>query len=77
MNPVESPTPDPNGFLTKRELAVRLKMTVRTVENWQRRGILPYMKIGKVVRFHWPEVIQHLKANYRYNRRLRLAEVPV
>ena len=56
-------------MLNKRELAVQLKMTVRTVENWQRRGILPFVKVGKVVLFHWPDVVAHLKSNFRVCRR--------
>lgn len=52
------------AMLTKRELAERLKMTVRTVENWQRRGFLPYMKVGRMVLFHWPDVLEHLKSRF-------------
>ena len=56
-------------MLTKKELSVRLKITVRTVENWQRRGLLPFVKISKVVLFYWPDVVDHLKANFRVCRR--------
>ena len=53
-------------MLTKRELAARLKTTLRTVENWQRARLLPYVKIGgKAVLFHWPEVVDFLKKNFR------------
>ena len=71
-NEQESRTPPGNPsdvMLNKRELAVQLKMTVRTVENWQRRGILPFVKVGKVVLFHWPDVVAHLKSNFRVCRR--------
>jgi excisionase family DNA binding protein len=56
-------------MLTKKELALRLKMTVRTVENWQRRGILPFVKVGKIVLFHWTDVVEHLKTHFRICRR--------
>jgi excisionase family DNA binding protein len=59
----------PDGFLNKKDLAQQLRVTVRTVENWQRRGVLPFCKIGKVVLFHWPDVRDHLKANFRICRR--------
>lgn len=75
MNPAPPADLEDSAFLDKRQLAARLNMTVRTIENWQKRGILPYIRIGKVVRFHWPEVVQQLKANYRYNRRVCLPEV--
>ena len=56
-------------MLTKKELSARLKITVRTVENWQRRGLLPFVKISKVVLFYWPDVVAHLKANFQVSRR--------
>jgi predicted site-specific integrase-resolvase len=61
---------DPHDeMLTKKELAGRLKVTIRTIENWQREGFLPYIKISSVVLFHWPEIIEHLKANFKVCRR--------
>ena len=56
-------------MLTKKELSVRLKITVRTVENWQRRGLLPFVKISKVVLFYWPDVVEHLKSNFQVCRK--------
>jgi hypothetical protein len=56
-------------MLTKKELAGKLKVTIRTIENWQREGFLPYIKISSVVLFHWPEIIGHLKANFKVCRR--------
>jgi len=45
-----------------------LGKTARTVEQWMRRGIIPYLKIGKgrraTVLFKWPDIESHLKANY-------------
>jgi hypothetical protein len=52
-------------MLTKKELAARLKVGVRTIERWQYDGSLPSFKIFNVVLFHWPEVLAHLKANFR------------
>ena len=56
-------------FVTKKELAKRLSMAVRTVENWQRNGVLPFIKARKIVLFNWPEVVAHLRANHRVCRR--------
>ena len=33
------------------------------------RGVLPYLKVGKVVLFHWPDVVDFLKGNFRVCRR--------
>ena len=52
-------------MLTKVELAAKLKVTVRTVENWQHDGFLPGVKIANVVRFHWPDVVEHLKEHFK------------
>ena len=52
-------------FVNKSEVARRLRRQVRTVDNWMRRGILPYYKIGRSVSFKWSEVEAHLRANYR------------
>jgi excisionase family DNA binding protein len=41
--------------LTKKELAVRLRVTTRTIDGWMKEGYLPYIKIGRSVRFRWTE----------------------
>ncbi len=43
-------------FINKTEVARRLKKTVRCVDNWMSRGILPYYKIGRSVAFKWSEI---------------------
>ena len=67
-NPATGPNPS-DVLLSKREVAGRLRITVRTVENWQQRGILPFVKVGKIVLFHWPDVLEHLRENFRVCRR--------
>jgi hypothetical protein len=54
--------------LTKKKLAERLHVTIRTLENWQRRGVLRYVKIGKIVLFIWGDVLESLK-EFRVSRR--------
>jgi hypothetical protein len=36
---------EPNGYLTKNEIAARLRCTPRNIENWMRRG-LPHIPFG-------------------------------
>lgn len=55
-------------MLTKEELAPRMKVSVRTIEQWQHDGHLPYLKLGQVVLFYWPEVVKHLTANFTVRR---------
>ena len=47
-------------FINKAEVAKRLRKKVRTVDNWMKRGLLPYYKIGRSVCFKWSEVESHL-----------------
>jgi excisionase family DNA binding protein len=54
---------EPEGFITKEEVAKRLKKTVRTVENWQRKGILPFVKAERSVLFRWSDVVGHLECS--------------
>jgi len=54
--------PPTTEFLKKRELAALLKVTERTLETWLREGRLPFIKVSKSVRFHWPTVLAHLNS---------------
>ena len=60
---VERATDD---LLVKREVAAKLKRSVRTVDAWMRQGKLPYIKLGKTVLFRWPDVLEKLQT-YRVN----------
>jgi hypothetical protein len=55
-----SPHPG-DELLTKQELAARLKKTPRCIEQWMRRGYLPYIKIAHTVRFKWHDVLEALE----------------
>jgi|GEM_PF-798981 len=56
------------GFISKPEVARRLGKTLRTVDNWMSRGLLPYYKIGRSVEFRWSEVQIHLAQTTRVSR---------
>ena len=64
-NPVAASEALPEGYITKEEVARRLKKTVRTVENWQRRGYIPFIKAGRSVLFNWVDVQGHLQKHFR------------
>src|SRR5689334_3253182 len=76
ISTVPVPEKPSDQMLNKKELSARLKVTVRTVENWQAEGLLPYIKISTVVLFHWPDVLEHLKTNFRVCRRGTLRPHP-
>ena len=58
--------PEADNLLTKRELACRLRVSVRTVDEWMRRGRIAYFKIGKTCRFRYSVVLDKLE-NFRVN----------
>jgi hypothetical protein len=65
----------PRGELLKKgQLAEELNISTRTVENFMRRGWIPYLKIGKSVRYCLADVLATLKARGQVNTVLR-AEV--
>jgi hypothetical protein len=51
-------------FITKEEVARRLKKTTRTVENWQRRGYIPFVKVQQSVLFRWSSVVAQLERKF-------------
>jgi len=55
-----------DGLLTKRELAAKLRVSTRTVDDWQRRGRLCHLKIGRSCRYRWADVLEKLSA-FRVN----------
>ena len=60
---VERATDD---LLVKREVAAKLKRSVRTVDSWMRQGKLPYIKLGRTVLFRWADVLARL-SEFRVN----------
>jgi excisionase family DNA binding protein len=55
-----------DGLLNKRALAAKLDISKRTVDAWMKNKRLPYVKIGKTVRFVWRDVLEKLNA-FRVN----------
>lgn len=49
-------------LLTKRELAKKLRVTEKTVENWQNAGHIKKLTIGGAVRYSWPDVVASIKS---------------
>jgi len=58
-------------LLTQEEIAALLQVTPRTVERWQQEGVLVYLRMGHVIRFYWPAVLEHLIANFAVCRGLQ------
>ena len=52
--------PDAEGYINKVEVARRMNIKLRTVDNWMRRKFIPYYKLGHTVLFRWSEIEQHI-----------------
>ena len=67
MNPLPQQNIIEDELLEKPETAKRLKISKRTLDQWMRSGQVPFLKIGKTVRFRWNDVISHLQYKCRVN----------
>jgi excisionase family DNA binding protein len=54
------------GLLRKRELAEKLAISKRTLDVWMKAGRVPFLKVGRSVRFRLPDVLQKLN-DFRVN----------
>ena len=65
-------TKTPQGELLKKaQLAEALNMSTRSIENYMARGWVPYVRIGRCVRFCLSDVLATLKARGQCNAVLR------
>ena len=55
------------NLIDKKQMAARLAVTPRTLENWMKLGYVPYIRIGRVVRYDLEEVIGTLKRRHGRN----------
>jgi excisionase family DNA binding protein len=55
-----------NVLLTKEGIARHLQIGPRTVDDWMRKGRIPFLKIGKSVRFRLSDVLEAFD-RYRVN----------
>ena len=70
QRPVAAVTPvSTEDYLTKEEVARRLRTPLRTVERWMREGILPFYRVKVSVRFRWSEIQAHWAARYQVCRK--------
>jgi len=58
-----------DSYLTKPELAARLRMQPRTIQRWMKLRIIPFIKLGDgrraTVLFKWSDVDEHLNRHFR------------
>jgi excisionase family DNA binding protein len=54
------------GLLRKRELAEKLAISKRTLDVWMQKGRIPFLKVGRSVRFRLSDVLEKLQS-FRVN----------
>lgn len=71
LAPTDQHTPICSGeYLDKSQLARRLGISIRSVDNLVRSKRVPFVRLtGKLIRFPWSEVKQHLDRTCRVNAR--------
>ena len=55
------------NLITKKELSDCIGVTCRTVESWMRMGYIPYIKIGRSVRFDSEAVYKSIRQRFGHN----------
>ena len=61
-SPAAAPTaPDPKELMTAKEVEELLRIDVKTIYSYVKRGILPYVKIQSNVRFLRPAILQWME----------------
>lgn len=51
----------PEEIINQDELCRRLDITEPTVIKWRKKGKIPFLMIGAVIRYNWPAVITALE----------------
>jgi excisionase family DNA binding protein len=64
-----------NQLLTAREVAELLRLPVSTVYELARTGRLPYLRIGRAMRFSQQDLEQHLADSCRPQPGVRRADI--
>jgi excisionase family DNA binding protein len=57
----------PGPLMSEREVALYLKVSVRTIVNWKQRGIIPYFKIGRTIRYSREQIDRALMNRHQCN----------
>ena len=53
----------PTEIIDRKELCKRLAITEPTAIRWERKGKIPYFRIGSNIRYNWQSVINTLEKN--------------
>ena len=57
----------PRTLMSEREVAVYLRASVRTIINWRQRGLIPYFRIGRSIRYSRAQIDHTLMDRHQCN----------
>jgi excisionase family DNA binding protein len=58
---------NPGPLMSEREVAVYLKVSARTIVDWRQRGIIPYFRIGRSIRYFPQQLARALLERHQRN----------
>jgi excisionase family DNA binding protein len=61
------------ALIDRRQMAEAAGVSKRTIDTWREMGIIPFLKIGGVIRFDRDQVIASLREHYEVRLKTREA----
>jgi len=56
-----------SSLMSEREVALYLKASARTIINWRQRGLIPYFRIGRSIRYSRNQIDRALLERHQRN----------
>jgi excisionase family DNA binding protein len=66
---MEEPAIEIESWKSKKQMAAHFNVSTRTIDEWMRKGYLPYFRIGRQVRFKKSDVDEAMNRNFKINGR--------
>ncbi len=57
----------PGPLMSEREVAAYLKVSTRTIIDWRQRGIIPFFRIGRSIRYSREQIDRALLERHQCN----------
>ena len=55
-------------LLTAKQVAELLEVKISTVFDWVARGVIPYVKLGRLIRFKKPEIFRWVESHTLHSK---------
>ena len=59
------PASPPSAYLDKLQAAALFGISPRTLDCWMKRRLLPFLRIGRTIRFDRADIARHLQSTHR------------